>query len=62
MQKLKTWLQAGWGLLRQLSGDDAYERYLSHQAQQHPGEPPLDRRAFYHQAQQRKWHGVKRCC
>lgn len=55
-------LQRGWKLLRELSGDDAYERYLQHQAMHHPGEKPLCRHAFFKQQQQQKWHGVKRCC
>ena len=55
-------LQRGWKLLRELSGDDAYERYLRHQAMHHPDEPPLCRHAFFKQQQQQKWHGVKRCC
>ena len=55
-------LQQGWKLLRELSGDDAYERYLQHQALAHADEKPLCRHAFFKQQQQQKWHGVKRCC
>jgi uncharacterized short protein YbdD (DUF466 family) len=55
-------LQQGWKLLRELSGDDAYERYLQHQTLAHPDEAPLCRHAFFKQQQQQKWHGVKRCC
>ena len=51
-----------WRALRRLSGDDAYERYLSHHAQAHPGVPPLSRRAFYMSEQQRKWATINRCC
>jgi len=51
-----------WQLLRALSGDDAYERYCAHQAQQHAGQPLLSRRSFYLHSQQRKWSGVSRCC
>ncbi|HZT02563.1 MAG TPA: YbdD/YjiX family protein [Steroidobacteraceae bacterium] len=47
--------------LRAVSGDDAYERYLTHQARAHEG-PPLDRRTFYEEREQRKWSGVSRCC
>ncbi len=59
---MKTWFLQCWALLRQLSGDDAYERYLRHQAKQHPDETPLDRRHFFKREQERKWHGIKRCC
>jgi uncharacterized short protein YbdD (DUF466 family) len=51
-----------WRFVRQLSGDDAYERYLRHCAARHPAAAPLGRRAFFKQAQERKWSGVSRCC
>jgi uncharacterized short protein YbdD (DUF466 family) len=51
-----------WRAVRQISGDDAYERYTEHRARCHPGEPMLDRRAFYLAEQQRKWSGMQRCC
>ncbi len=55
-----------WQRIRQLSGDDAYERYLKHYAQVHAAQPdaalPLSRAAFFKQWQEQKWTGVKRCC
>ena len=51
-----------WAWLREVSGDDAYERYQRHQATHHPGEPLLGRRAHYEEFQRRKWSGVSRCC
>jgi uncharacterized short protein YbdD (DUF466 family) len=59
---MKTFIKKCWALLRQLSGDDAYERYLRHQAMAHPDEEPLDRKSFFQREQDRKWQGVKRCC
>lgn len=59
---LKQKLSSLLNLLRQLSGDDAYERYLAHHAQAHRGEIPLNRREFFKQEQERKWNGVRRCC
>jgi uncharacterized short protein YbdD (DUF466 family) len=47
--------------LRAASGDDAYEKYLTHQARAHAG-PPLSRRAFYAQREEAKWSGIRRCC
>ncbi|MEO5574228.1 MAG: CstA-like transporter-associated (seleno)protein [Gammaproteobacteria bacterium] len=47
---------------RQLSGDDAYERYLEHHAAAHPSAALLSRKQFFMQEQERKWDGVKRCC
>ncbi len=53
-----------WAGFRTMTGDDAYERYLAHWRVQHAGSggEPLDRAAFWREEQQRKWHGIKRCC
>ena len=53
-----------WALLREATGDDAYERYLAHWRAQHAadGATPLDRAAFCREEQRRKWDGVRRCC
>ena len=54
-----------WQRVRQLSGDDAYERYLAHYAEHHAqadAPPPLSRAAFFKQWQDQQWTGVKRCC
>lgn len=57
-------LRRAWGYLRELTGDDAYERYLAHWRSQHAaeGSVPLDRAAFVREEQRRKWEGVRRCC
>jgi uncharacterized short protein YbdD (DUF466 family) len=55
-------LKVLWRLSRELSGDDAYERYLQHHAKIHPQLAPLSRKAFFKQQQTRKWDGVNRCC
>ena len=58
-----------WSMVRQLSGDDAYERYLKHYAEFHAANaqqedlaPPLSRETFFKQWQDGKWKGIKRCC
>ena len=53
-----------WALLREATGDDAYERYLAHWRARHSAthDAPLDRAAFYREEQRRKWDGVRRCC
>lgn len=51
--------------VRQLSGEDAYERYLQHYAAVHTQAdvaPPLSREAYFKQWQDAKWQGIKRCC
>ena len=51
-----------WHAIRQLSGDDGYERYLAHRAAAHPDIPALPRRAWFAHQLQQKWSGIKRCC
>jgi uncharacterized short protein YbdD (DUF466 family) len=57
-------LRRMWAVVRELTGDDAYERYLAHCRAQHEadGVTPLDRASFYREEQRRKWEGVRRCC
>ncbi len=55
-------LRSLWQLVRELSTDAAYERYLAHHAARHSESTPLNRRDFYLREQQRKWSGVNRCC
>jgi len=51
-----------WSLLRRLSGDDAYERYLDHLVQTHPSVSPLSRSEFERRRQELKWSRISRCC
>ncbi|MGH8610903.1 MAG: CstA-like transporter-associated (seleno)protein [Gammaproteobacteria bacterium] len=57
-------LQRVWQILRALSGDDAYERYLTHWRAQHGSEEarPMTRGEFFKSELERKWNGVRRCC
>ncbi len=61
-------LKKFWGRVRQLSGDDAYERYLQHYMAHHDlkaegeVEAPLTKEAFFKEWQDKKWTGIKRCC
>jgi uncharacterized short protein YbdD (DUF466 family) len=51
-----------WRLLRRITGDDAYERYLEHCRLCHSGETPPGRREFYAARLAGKWSGIARCC
>lgn len=55
-----------WHMIRQLSGDDAYERYLQHHAAFHAltvdAPPVLSKKEFFKYWQASKWTGVNRCC
>ena len=59
---MKQAIKTVWECVRTVSGDNAYERYLSHHAQAHRGTPPLSRREFYVQMTDQKWSGISRCC
>jgi uncharacterized short protein YbdD (DUF466 family) len=60
---LKHILRGAWSVLRNLSGDDAYERYLAHLERHHPDDEPMSRRSFFRSEQQRRWNGgPNRCC
>ena len=51
-----------WRVIRELSGDDAYERYIAQHAINYPDIKPLARKDFFHYQQQQKWSGIQRCC
>ncbi|MFA5982784.1 MAG: YbdD/YjiX family protein [Methylococcaceae bacterium] len=62
LEKILSKTKYAWAILRQLSGDDAYERYVNHHSLCHSDEPLLSRSAFFKGWQEKKWHGIKRCC
>ncbi|MCC7546522.1 MAG: YbdD/YjiX family protein [Burkholderiales bacterium] len=51
-----------WGFVRQISGDDAYERYLGHMTRMHPGRQPMTRAEHFAWRQEQKWNRLSRCC
>lgn len=52
-----------WAGFRQVTGDDAYERYLAHWQDHHADQgKPMNRKEFFKVEQDRKWNGVRRCC
>ncbi|HEX7953401.1 MAG TPA: YbdD/YjiX family protein [Burkholderiales bacterium] len=55
-------LTSFWRYLREVTGDDAYERYLAHHQAHHAGEAHLTRQQFFTKRQNEKWSKVSRCC
>ena len=55
-------LCSGWYFVRQVSGDDAYERYREHMLQAHAGEPAMTRSEYYRARTEQKWSRLTRCC
>ena len=60
--RLNKLLRQSWAMVRQLSGDDAYERYLARHAASHAATAPLSRKEYFQRQQQQKWNGIRRCC
>jgi uncharacterized short protein YbdD (DUF466 family) len=55
-------LKRFWRMLRELSGDDAYERYLAHHAAHHANTAPLSRKEYFCRSEKAKWDDIRRCC
>jgi uncharacterized short protein YbdD (DUF466 family) len=51
-----------WQFIREVTGDDAYERYLAHHLAHHPEHKALTRRDYFRHRQEQKWSKVSRCC
>lgn len=70
MKRMQMWLLRKWSwirdLVRRLSGDDAYERYLVHYARAHAdaenAPARMTRKEFYRALENRRWNGPNRCC
>jgi uncharacterized short protein YbdD (DUF466 family) len=55
-------LRRAWRYLREVTGDDAYERYLAHHQKAHPDRTPMTREQYFRKRQEEKWSKVSRCC
>lgn len=55
-------LKQVWQFIREVTGDDAYERYLAHHRATHPDRMPLSRQDYFKLQQEQKWSKVSRCC
>lgn len=62
LRSLAVFFGTTWNVIRSLSTDDAYDKYLAHHAEAHASMSPMTRREFYMRQQQEKWTGVSRCC
>lgn len=59
---VRQFLSAGLSLLRGVTGDDAYEKYVAHMTRTAPGETPLSERAFFQAQMEQKWSCINGCC
>jgi uncharacterized short protein YbdD (DUF466 family) len=44
-------IKYAWGYLKEISGENAYDRYLEMHAATHPGKQPMSRGEFYRRRQ-----------
>jgi uncharacterized short protein YbdD (DUF466 family) len=58
MNTVRRGLAGVWWYLRELSGESAYDNYLTHHRRQHPDSRPLTRREF----ERLKTNPTVRCC
>jgi uncharacterized short protein YbdD (DUF466 family) len=59
---VKQFLSAGLSLLRGVTGDDAYEKYLAHHQQNTPEQTPMSAQDFFRAQLEQKWNCVSGCC
>lgn len=59
---VRQFLSSGLSLLRGVTGDDAYDKYLAHMRTTAPGEPPMSAREFFRAQLENKWRCVSGCC
>jgi uncharacterized short protein YbdD (DUF466 family) len=58
----RQFLSAGLSLLRGVTGDDAYERYVAHLQRTTPAEAPMSEREFFRAQMEQKWSCINGCC
>jgi uncharacterized short protein YbdD (DUF466 family) len=51
-----------WEYLKEISGENAYDRYLAVHAATHPDKPPMGRGEFYRQRQDEKYNNPGSRC
>ncbi|MDR2216065.1 MAG: YbdD/YjiX family protein [Nevskiaceae bacterium] len=59
---VRQFLSAGLSLLRGVTGDDAYDKYLAHIRRTQPDQPAMSAEDFFRAQLERKWNCVNGCC
>ena len=58
----RQFLSAGLSLLRGVTGDDAYEKYLAHMGRTDPAAQPMSAQEFFRAQLDQRWNCVSGCC
>lgn len=60
--QVRQFLSSGLSLLRGVTGDDAYEKYIAHMRANQPDETPMNERDFFRAQMEQKWSCINGCC
>ncbi|MEJ0100574.1 MAG: YbdD/YjiX family protein [Pseudomonadota bacterium] len=61
-KSVRQFLSSGLSLLRGVTGDDAYDKYLAHMHSSAPQETPMTAREFFRAQLENKWNCISGCC
>jgi uncharacterized short protein YbdD (DUF466 family) len=59
---VRQFLSSGLSLLRGVTGDDAYEKYLAHMRSTEPARQPMSDKEFFRAQMEQKWSCISGCC
>jgi uncharacterized short protein YbdD (DUF466 family) len=59
---VRQFLSSGLSLLRGVTGDDAYEKYVAHMRSAEPLQLPMTAKEFFQAQLDQKWNCVSGCC
>ena len=59
---VRQFLSSGLSLLRGVTGDDAYEKYIAHMRANQPGDTPMSERDFFRAQLEQKFNCINGCC
>ena len=59
---MRQFLSSGLSLLRGVTGDDAYDKYLAHMRSNEPAATPMTEKEFFRAQMEQKWSCISGCC
>jgi uncharacterized short protein YbdD (DUF466 family) len=59
---VRQFLSSGLSLLRGVTGDDAYDKYLAHMQSNDPATTPMSEKEFFRAQMEQKWSCISGCC
>ena len=59
---MRQFLSSGLSLLRGVTGDDAYDKYVAHMRANQPQERVMSAQEFFRAQMEQKWSCINGCC